>query len=142
LLGLIVLSLPFFGWIADKINNKNILIVSMSLSISLLIPLSYFVVHSRLYGLIATMVVFSLLISCNTALLSYNTPVLFPTRVRYTCLALSFNISDTFVGGFMPFLILEITRLTNYAGAFSWVLLIFAVISLISYVFMKEKNLN
>ena len=40
----------------------------------------------------------------------------------------------------MPFLILEITRLTNYAGAFSWVLLIFAVISLISYVFMKEKK--
>lgn len=140
ILMLIIISLPFFGFIADKFNNKKLLIWSIVASVLLLIPLCYFVVHTSLYGLILTVIIFTLLFSCNTAILSYTTPELFPTHLRYTCVAVSFNITDAVVGGFTPFLILYFTQLTNYKGAFSLVLLFFAVISLISYILMKERH--
>ncbi len=140
LLLLIIISLPFFGFLADKINNKKMLLWSIVGNIFLLMLLSYFVTHFSLLGLSLAIVIFTLLFSCNQALLSYITPELFPTRVRYTCVGVSFNISDTIVGGFTPVLVLYLTRLTNYEGAFSWVILFFALLSFISYIFMKEKH--
>lgn len=140
LLILIIISLPFFGFLADKINNKKLLIWSTLCNIFLLMPLSCFVTNPSLLGLSITMTIFTLLFTCNTALLSYCTPELFSTRVRYTCVAISFNIADTIIGGFTPFLVLYLAKLTKYEGAFSWVILFFALLSLISYIFMKEKH--
>lgn len=140
LLILIVISLPFFGLLADKINNKKMLIWAIAGNIFLLIFLNYFVTHSSLVGLSIAIVIFALFFSCNQALLSYSTPELFPTRIRYTCLGISFNISDALIGGFTPFLVLYLTRITNYQGTFSWVILFFALISFVSYICMKEKH--
>lgn len=140
LLVLIVLSIPFFGYFASKLNNKKILIWTTISSMFLLLVLGYFVAHSSLLGFSLTIAVFALLFSCNTALLSYITPNLFPTRVRYTCVAVSFNIVDSLVGGFTPFFALYLTHLTSYKGAFSWVILFFSVFSLISYITMRDKD--
>lgn len=140
LLILIIALLPFFGLLANKLNNKKIIIFSAVGSISLLMPLNYFIDYANLVGLCITITLFSILLSCNNALLSYITPELFPTRVRYTCVAVSFNISDTFVGGFTPFCVLYLTQRLQYEGAFTWVLLFFALTSLVSYILMKERH--
>jgi len=141
LLILIIAFLPFFGIIANRINNKKLIIFSTIGGISLLMPINYFIDHSSLVGLCITITVFVIFFSCNNALLSYITPDLFPTRVRYTCIAVSFNLSDTFIGGFTPFFVLYLTDRLKYEGIFTWVLLFFALISLVSYVvLMKEKH--
>ncbi len=137
---LLVAPLPLFGFLADKINNKKMLIWSVVGGILLLGPLSYFVVHPSLFGLGLAMVIFILFASCNTALLPYSTAALFPTRARYTCIGICFNTIDSVVGGFTPFLILYLTQVTKYEGMFSLVILLFGIISLFSYVCMKEKH--
>ena len=140
LLTLIIISLPFFGFIAERVNNRKMLIFSILAGLALLQPLSYYITKSSLIGFSCLATIFGLIFSCNNALLSYITPELFPTRVRYTCLGVSFNISDTIVGGFTPFLVLYLTQRTKWEGAFSWVILFFGILSLISYICMKEKH--
>jgi MHS family proline/betaine transporter-like MFS transporter len=140
LLILIVISMPFFGLIGERINNKKILITSILVGSALLMPISYYVGHSYLIGFTIAMAVFALVFSCNNALLSYITPELFPTRVRYTCVAVCFNICDTIVGGFTPFLVIYLTGITKHEGAVALILLLFAIISLVSYMFVKEKH--
>lgn len=137
---LIATPLPFFGFLADKLNNRKMLIWSMIGSMLLLVPLSYSVENSSLWGLSTTMIIFVLLATCNTALLPYVTSELFPTRTRYTCIGICFNITDSMVGGFTPFLVLYLTKVTKYEGSFVFVILFFAIISLISYLCMKEKH--
>ncbi len=140
LLILITAPLPLFGYIADRIDNKKLLICSTLSCMVLLFPLDLFVTRSSLLGLSITIVIFSLLFTCNTALLSYMTPGLFPTRVRFTCVGVSFNIADSIFGGFTPFFVLYLTRITDNVGVFSWVILFFSILSLISYILIKEKH--
>jgi len=140
LLLLIIISLPFFGIIAEKVNNRKLLILSLLAGSLLLLPLSYFVTHSSLVGFTVAIAILALVFSCNNALLSYITPELFPTRVRYTCVAISFNVSDTIVGGFTPFLVIYLSQRTKFEGVFCWVILLFAILSLVSYIYMKEKH--
>lgn len=137
---LITAPLPFFGYIADRINNKKLLVGSTLACMVLLMPMYYFVHESSLFGLAVTIVAFSLLFTCNTALLSYVTPDLFPTRVRFTCVGVSFNVADSLFGGFTPFIVLYLTQLSDNLGSFFWVILFFSIISLISYILMKEKR--
>lgn len=140
LLILIIAPLPLFGYLADRINNKKMLVWSISACMFLLVPLNLFIGQSSLFGLSITIILFSLFFTCNTALLSYITPELFPTRVRFTCVGVSFNIADSVIGGFTPFIVFYLTQLTGSVGVFCWVILFFAVFSLISYVLMKERH--
>lgn len=137
---LLAAPLPIFGFLADTINNKKMLIWTMISSILLLGPLSYFAAHLSIFPLAIAMAIFILLAACNSALLPYITSELFPTRTRYTCIGICFNTVDSVVGGFTPFLVLYLTRITKYEGAFSFVILFFGLISLLSYFWMKEKH--
>jgi MHS family proline/betaine transporter-like MFS transporter len=132
--------LPFFGLLGDKFNNKTMLITSTVGIILLLYPL-YHSIHSPslIYtGIIGT--VFTLCFTCLTALIPFLLADLFPTRVRYTCVGLSFNIVDGVVGGLSPVIGLYLVHYTGNPGSFCWVLLICALISLYAYLKLKRKT--
>jgi MHS family proline/betaine transporter-like MFS transporter len=69
---------------------------------------------------------------------------IFPTRVRFTGVALSYNLSAAIFGGTAPMVGAILVRLTNDKYAMSYYLIIIATISLIMLKFYKEtynKNL-
>lgn len=140
LLVLITVLLPFFGKLADKYNNQKMALYSVGASILLLYPLSVAINAGSIVLLTISMLLFSLLFTCITAILPFFLSELFPTHVRFTCVGVSFNIVDTIFGGFTPAVVLYLTRLTGNPAAFCWLLLFCGLISFFAFVAMKERH--
>jgi MHS family proline/betaine transporter-like MFS transporter len=137
LLLFITIPLPFFGLLGDRFSNKKLLIGSALGILILLFPLCTTLSFKLLIPLL---LLFCLCFTCLSALLPYAISDLFPTYARFTCLGISFNIVDAIIGGFTPVIALYLYHRTGMQGAFCWFLLFCALLSLGSYLAMKEKH--
>lgn len=138
LLLVITIPLPLFGKLADRYNNKKILVGSTLGMIFLLYPMYISIANSSLVYLGIILFVYSMFFTCLSALAPYIICDLFPTRVRFTCVAFSFNLCDAAIGGFTPFIVLLLINFTQKQGSFVWLLLVTSLLSLTSFLLMKE----
>jgi MHS family proline/betaine transporter-like MFS transporter len=63
---------------------------------------------------------------------------IFPTRVRFTGVALSYNLSAAVFGGTAPMVGMTLTKLTGHNYALSYYLIALAFLSLFILIFYKE----
>ncbi|HSX26566.1 MAG TPA: MFS transporter [Chlamydiales bacterium] len=136
----ITIPLPFFGFLGDKFNNKKMLIGSTLGIVLLLFPFYFAITQSSLLLMILTIIPFCLFFTLLSALIPFIIADLFPTNVRFTCVAVSFNLSDAIIGGFTPAAALYLFRFTGNQASFCWILFFTSLLSLISYLVMKERN--
>jgi len=136
----ITLPLPLFGLLGQRFGIKKILILATVASMLLLYPLTLTLNSPSFMGLSITVGIFSLLFSCLAALIPYALCDLFPTYVRFTGVAASFNFVDVFIGGFTPAIALFLFRHTGKFSVFSWILLISGILSLIAFWKMPYKR--
>lgn len=130
--------IPIFGKLGDKYSNKSILIACATTIIALLYPISYSINAGNLWLFVILSVIYILPITCLTALLAFWMAHLFPTGIRFTCVGLSFNISDGIIGGFTPAISLLLFQLTGDPASFCWYILVCALVSLGAYCKLKE----
>jgi MFS transporter, MHS family, proline/betaine transporter len=89
------------GWLSDRIGRKPLLLVASIGLVILTYPLfAFFAAQPSLTRLLIIQTVFALLIATYTAVSPALLAELFPTRVRNTALALSYNIAVAIFGGF------------------------------------------
>ncbi|RDU97281.1 MFS transporter [Trinickia dinghuensis] len=97
---------PFFGSLSDRIGRKPVMGVSMALYVVTIYPLFVWLVAApSLSHLLATEVVFAVLMAAALGPASTALAELFPTQVRATGLSISYNVATTLFGGFSPFLV-------------------------------------
>ena len=140
LLILITVPLPLFGKLADRFDNQKMLVASTIGIILLLYPIYFTINHPSLVLMGVLILIFSLFFTFLSALIPYLLSDLFPTHARFTCVGISFNVVDALIGGFTPVVALYLLHLTGQQGAFCWFLLFCALLSLGSYLAMKEKH--
>lgn len=140
LLLFITIPLPFFGMLADRWDTRKMLIYATMGSVLLLYPLSLAINHSSLIGMTITISVFCLLFASTSSLIPYVMADIFPTYVRFTCSALSFNLVDVLIGGFTPTISLLLLNYTGDKTSFCWFLLLCGVISLITFYKMPKTK--
>jgi len=134
---LITIPLPLFGMLGDRFDNRKLLIGS-TLAMYLL-AIFYHYVHSA-GALGAILILYCLFFTLLSALIPYIVPDLFPTRVRFTCVGLSFNIADSVFGGFAPVAALYLTHCTGNTKSISWILAGAALLSLFAYLKVKPTS--
>lgn len=132
----ITIPLPFLGALGDRYDNKKMLIGSCSAMLFLLVP--YYYLSSPIWTLAAALL-FCFFFTVLTALIPYILADLFPTSARFTCVALSFNLSDAIIGGFTPAAALYLIHATGNPSAFCWILAIVSLLSLGSYFAIRRK---
>ena len=70
---------------------------------------------------------------------------LFPTRIRYTCVGLSFNISDGVIGGLSSLVSLYLIYVKKDFNTFLWIIFVSCITSIVSCLkikLIKEKYLK
>lgn len=137
LLTITTIPLPVYGLLAEKYNIVP-LAIGASLSMLVLLYPLYNVInlpHQKYTLLIIGLS--ALCISCITAIWPYFISSLFPTRIRYTCVGLSFNIADGIVGGFSSLISFYFINMHESSVIFVWIILISCIISIASCLKMK-----
>jgi len=137
-LAVYVLSIFVMGAISDKIGRKVALILASILFIALTVPLFAMLDGATLTGIILIQIAFGILLTVNDGTLPCFLTEIFPTRVRYSGFAFSFNTAQAFLGGTAPLVATFLINITGSKLASAWYLVAIAVVSLIAMYFARE----
>ncbi len=132
--------LPFYGMLGNRCKNKFLLIGS-AIGIALLtLPFYYSLKQQSVLLTVVSEIAILLLLNIQFAFLPSRLTELFPTSLRFTCVGLSYNICDSIMGGLTPVLSLLMIKYTGEPASFTAILFCAALISLVGFFFIKEKQ--
>lgn len=137
-LAVYVFSIFVMGAISDKIGRKVALMLASVLFIVFTVPLFALLDGATLTGIIFIQIAFGILLTVNDGTLPCFLTEIFPTRVRYSGFAFSFNTAQAFLGGTAPLIATFLIDVTGSKLAPAWYLVVIAVVSLIAMRGAKE----
>lgn len=133
-----VLVLPPFARLSDKYGRRPILIIGTLGFIILSLPIFYSLSQPSIFLNVIGIACYGALVGITSSPMPALYMELFPTHIRYSAIAISYNIAFAIFAGTGPVLATLFVKIfhTNLAPAY---LLIFAaIISLICYLLMPE----
>lgn len=132
------IAIPISAYISDKIGRKPVILFS-----SIALILSTYPVFLSLHSMNYTLAILSQMLFA-AIVGSYMGPIptllveLFPTRVRFTGVAISYNLSVAIFGGTIPMVGAALYQFTGEQITFAYYLTALAAISCFSLCFYKE----
>lgn len=124
---------PFIGHWSDKVGRTGIMLASGVLMLVVIYPaFTWLVASPNAATLIAVQIVLGLAVTGYFAALPGLLSEIFPVATRTTGMSLAYNIAVTIFGGFGPFIITWLIRVTGDKVAPSFYLMFAAVVSLIA----------
>ncbi|AAU04295.1 metabolite/H+ symporter [Rickettsia typhi] len=135
---------PISAYVSDKVGRRPVLICAIILLILLVYPIFVALGSMNITLAIISQVIFAGIIATYMGPIPTVLVEIFPTRVRFTGVALSYNLAAAIFGGTAPMVAMILTRITGDNYAISYYLIALALLSSIILKFYKEtykKNL-
>ena len=128
----------FMGSISDKIGRKKMLIIASSVFILGTVPLFSALQGAQFWGIVAIQVAFGFMLAMNDGSLPALLSELFPTDVRYSGFAFTFNCANALLGGTAPLMATWLIQQTHSTMAPAWYLIAVAMVSLVALFSIKK----
>lgn len=126
------------GLASDRFGRKRVLITASVSFILLTVP-AFMLLETGNFAVILLVEVFlGAMLTLNDGTLPSFLAELFPTRIRYSGFAVSFNLANAIFGGTAPFMATLLIGLMHTKLAPAWYLVAAAIISLIAVLCAKE----
>jgi MHS family proline/betaine transporter-like MFS transporter len=135
---LLVLS-PLSAALSDRIGRRKLLMSAAAAFLLLSYPLFSLLLMKDLNSIILGHIFFAVLVSIYTAPVMPVLVEIFPTRVRYTGMALSYNISAAVFGGTAPLVAQWLINQTGDVHSIAYYVMACAVISLTALFFYRDR---
>lgn len=135
---LLMILIPIVGVISDRTGRKPLMIASCIGLIVLTYPLFLLVAQGSFWSVLLAQLAFAVVVSLYTGPVAAAIVEMFPTRVRYSSLGISYNISVAVFGGTAPFIATFLISRTGNDLAPAFYLIAAAAITLIAILTMKE----
>ncbi|VFP84513.1 Proline/betaine transporter [Candidatus Erwinia haradaeae] len=128
---------PIMGLMSDRFGRRPLVITGSSMLLLLAIP-CFMLINSSMIGLMfCGLLTLSLILNSFTGVMASILPALFPTRIRYSALAASFNMS-VLIASFTPTITAWLVEVTNNLYIPAYYLMIVGGIGLGTGVMMRE----
>ncbi len=135
----LMLIIPLFGHLSDKIGRKTLLLLSLVGFVVFSYPLFSLMFNNTFYSILTAMLAFAILEAMFQAVMPALMTEMFPAKVRYTGLSVSYNLSLAIFGGTTP---LVCTWLVKVSGGNVWMpayyLIATCIIAIITTFFIPE----
>ncbi|MDQ2803473.1 MAG: MFS transporter, partial [Pseudomonadota bacterium] len=136
---LVYIGLIFLmGGLSDRFGRKTMLIVASVLFIVFTVPLFLILQGSTLFIIILVEIAFGALLTVNDGTLPCFLAEIFPTKVRFSGFAFSFNLANALFGGTAPFVATWLIGLTGSKLAPAYYLMFAALIALVAMLASRE----
>lgn len=135
------ISLPIFGVWYDKTNKKKLLLTIISLYVVFSYPLFYCLNFKTVFALYAFVLAYQTLLAGLAGGYFVVLASSFPTSVRFTGTALSYNLAHV-VSSMIPILALTLWQMTQNPIAVSWIFMLLGIFMFFSVFFNKTNYLT
>lgn len=134
-----VFFLPIVGSIADRVGRKPVLMTACVLFILFTYSIFYLMSLGGIFTILS-LVLLGAILACNDGVLATFLTEMFPTEVRYSGFAFSFNTGNAMFGGTAPYIATFLIAFTgnNFAPAFY--LMAGAIVAFIALLNTKETT--
>ncbi|MDE1198503.1 MAG: MFS transporter [Pseudomonas sp.] len=126
------------GTLSDRFGRKTMLLTASVLFLLLTFPLFGMLDHQPLLMILVIQILFGAMLAMNDGTLPCFLAEIFPTRVRFSGFAFSFNLANALFGGTAPFIATWLIQLTGNKMAPAWYLLAAAAVALIAMLMSRE----
>ncbi len=126
------------GQLSDRFGRKTALITASVLFIALTVPLFAMLDGAAFWKIVLIQVAFGALLTINDGTLPCFLSEIFPTKVRYSGFAFSFNTANAIFGGTAPFVATWLIGATGSKLAPAWYLVAAAVVALVAMLAARE----
>jgi MHS family proline/betaine transporter-like MFS transporter len=132
------IALPISAYISDKIGRKPVIIWTSIALIASIYP-TFIILHTMNYHLvILSQMIFAAIVGAYMGPIPTILVELFPTRIRFTGVALSYNISVAVFGGTTPMIGAALYKFTGEQISFAFYLTTVCAFCLCGLYFYKE----
>ena len=128
------------GHLSDKFGRKKMLIIACVSFIVLTVPAFMLLNTAQFWTVLAVELVMCLALTINDGTLSSYLTETFPTAVRYTGFALSFNLANALFGGSASFISTALIAATGSNLAPAWYMVGVSCIALVAMILSHEHT--
>ncbi len=128
------------GIASDRYGRKTMLILASVLFIVATVPAFMLLDGASLLTVMLIQIVLGAMLTLNDGTLPSFLAEMFPTRVRYTGFAVSFNLANAIFGGTAPFIATLLISRTGSDVAPAWYLVAAAAVSLVAVLASRETS--
>lgn len=129
----------FFGYLSDRYNLKKLATLLICLTAVLAYPIfAIYVYFTELYYL--AFIASSILLGLSAGIIPRLLSELFPTKIRYSGIAVSYNLGFAIFGGLTPFVSLSLIYYTGWITTPALYLVIVSLLAISSLLFLGRKH--
>ncbi len=128
------------GLASDRFGRKRVLITASILFVVLTVPMFLLLGTGNFLVIILVQILLGAMLTLNDGTLPSFLAELFPTKIRYSGFAVSFNLTNALFGGTALFASTLLIKLSGSNLAPGWYLMAAAVVSLIAVSLAKETS--
>lgn len=128
---------PVIGLLSDRFGRRPFVIGGSIGLLLLAVPCFMLITSGSLVLIFAGLLVLAVLLNAFTGVMASSLPAMFPTKIRYSALAIAFNIS-VLIAGLTPTLSAWLVEVTQSLYMPAYYLMAIAVVGLITGILMKE----
>lgn len=130
----------FSGKISDKLGRKTMLIMASVVFIIGTVPLFSALQGASFWGIVLIQIAFGFILALNDGSLPALLSEIFPTDVRYSGFAFTFNCANALLGGTAPLFSTWLIQQTQSPLAPAWYLIAISVVALVALASIKKLN--
>lgn len=135
---ILLVLVPLSAWLSDHIGRRKVMMWASTGFLIFTYPIFSLLLTKDLASIVLGHIFFMALVSINTAPVMALLVEAFPTRVRYSGMALSYNISAAIFGGTAPMVAQWLMNETGDAHSIAYYVMACAVVSLIALFFYRD----
>ncbi|MBV7434670.1 MFS transporter [Cardiobacteriaceae bacterium TAE3-ERU3] len=128
------------GTLSDRFGRKKMLMAACVVFIVFTVPLFSILNTESVLFIILIEIVFGAMLSMNDGTLPAFLSEIFPTNVRYTGFAFTFNLANALLGGTAPLIATWLIDVTGSKLAPAWYLIAIAVVAVIAMAQATERS--
>lgn len=128
------------GMLSDRYGRKKVLTAASVTFILLTVPAFALLGTGNFLVIVLVQILLGAMLTLNDGTLPSFLAEMFPTRVRYSGFAVSFNLSNALFGGTAPFVATLLIGITANDLAPAWYLVLAALVSLVAVSLSRETG--
>lgn len=134
----IIAAIPMMAWLSDRLGRRPMLIASAIAMALLAYPCFWLLTLGMMPLACMAAILLAFAFAGHAAVIQATLAEMFPTNVRYSAYSIGFNLSTVIFGGSAPLLMTWLIGLTGIASIPSYMVILTALLTLISALYLKE----